>query len=118
MLGMRVTYTFYVPGTLAASVFPCWVLDAPMTLVAISAVTSNDSDATLKFGTTDDDDAYLKSTTIGDSYVPVEFTASDFVGGQPVHIPAGTILKATLDFNGASGTAAQNLTIVVTMLEG
>ena len=44
-----------------------------MSLVHVSAVAFNDSDATLKIGTSTDDDEFLVETAIGDSGTPSEF---------------------------------------------
>jgi hypothetical protein len=118
MQGKHLIFPVHIPGTLAANVTFHWKTPMPLQLVEIQAVASNDSDATLKVGTTSDDDAYLTAGVIGDSAVPVVKDKDDFVGTQPVHIAAGTVILATLDFDGAGGTAAQNVTIVLTFTEG
>ncbi len=110
--------TYHIPGTLAANVTPRATLPCNCTLLHVSAVASNNSDATLKIGTSTDDDACLAECTIGDSGTPVEKTRADFIGGQYPRLTDGTILLITLDFDGSSGTAAQNVTIVLTFAEG
>jgi hypothetical protein len=77
------------------------------------AVTSNDSDATIKIGT---DDEFLAETTIGDNGTPSEFDRSDFVDQHP-RIEDGDIIVITVDYDGASGTVAADLTLVLTFLE-
>ena len=89
-----------------------------MSLHHVSAVASNDSDATLKIGHASDDDAYMVATAIGDSGAYTRYDRDDFVGDQFPHIAGGTTIVVTLDYDGASGTAAQNAEICVTFTEG
>ncbi|MFW9820000.1 MAG: hypothetical protein ACFFE5_10355 [Candidatus Thorarchaeota archaeon] len=56
---------------------------------------------------------------------PVEFDADDWydsAGNQPgvyfPHIADGTVVVVTVDYDGASGTAANDLTVVLTFAEG
>ena len=103
-------------GTLSAD--DAWEFMMPVgaILYHVSAVASNDSDATLKIGNSSDDDAYMVASTIGDSGTPAEKDRDDFVDDQYPHIAAGTNVVITLDHDGASGTAAQNVQIVITFL--
>jgi len=110
--------SYHIAGTLAANIDIRFKLPCDCSLVHVSAVASNDSDATLKIGTSTDDDAYLAASAIGDSNVPVERDRDDFVGGQFPHVTRGTSMAFALDFDGAAGTAAQNVTFVATFLEG
>jgi hypothetical protein len=87
-----------------------------LSLVHVSAVASNDSDATLKIGTSTDDE-FLAETTIGDSRTPSEFDWGDFVDQHP-RIEDGDIVVLTLDYDGATGTAAADLTLILTFTEG
>lgn len=109
---------FHFPGTLAANITPKWTSPINCTLIHVSAVASNNSDATLKIGTSADDDIFLVAAVIGDSGTPVEFERSSFVGTQFPRIADGDIIIVTLDFDGAAGTAAANVTIEMTFLEG
>jgi hypothetical protein len=113
-----VQQSYHIPGTLAANITIYFTVPFDCQLVHVSAVASNDSDATLILGPSTDTDGYLESCTIGDSAVPVEKGRSNFVGGEYPHIADGTIFVATLDFDGAGGTAAQNVTLVLTFTEG
>lgn len=108
------TMSFHLPGTLAANVLLNFKTPQKAKLVHVSAVASNDSDATLKIGNSTDDDAYLVAGVIGDTATPVEKVKADFVNAKYPSIPKGTTVVATLDFDGAAGTAAQNVTIVLT----
>jgi len=109
---------FHVPGTLAANITPKFTAPFNYTIIHVSAVASNDSDATLKIGTSADDDIFLAAATIGDSGTPKEFDRDDFIGTQYPRVADGDIFVITLDFDGSAGTAAQNVTIVITCLEG
>jgi len=111
-------HTFHVPGTLAANIGIYYTVPCDCQLQHVSAVASNDSDATLKIGNSGDDDAYLVAATIGDSGTPVEFVRSNFVGGQFPHIADGTIVSFILDYDGTGGTAADDFTLVATFSEG
>jgi len=117
------TMAFHIPGTLAADAAIKFVMPVNAQLIHVQSVATNDSDATLKVGTSADDDGYIAAHTIGDSSVPTEKEAiTDFAGAlagsQYPHITDGTIVVLTLDHDGAGGTAAQNVTIVLTFTEG
>ena len=114
---------YHIPGTLAADVAIKFIAPFDCQLVHVGAVASNDSDATLAVGTSADADGYITAYAIGDSGTPNEKQAlSDFngalAGSQYPHITDGTIVTADLDYDGATGTAAQNVTIVFTFTEG
>lgn len=108
----------HVPGALGANLLAVFTAPTGCQLVHVSAVASNDSDALLILGTTSDTDAYLESCVIGDSSVPVEKGRTDFVDDQFPVVADGDVVAVTLDYDGASGTAAQDVTIVLTFVEG
>ena len=114
----KFTHAFHIPGTLGADLAIVFTAPSDCQLIHSSAVASNDSDATLKIGTTSDDDAYLEAGVIGDSSVPVEKGRTDFIGDQFPRISDGDVVKLTLDHDGGAGTAAADVTIVLTFLEG
>jgi hypothetical protein len=94
-------------------------------LVHVSACASNDSDGTLTVGDSSDADEYLTSSVLGDSGTPAEYDGDDFVdsdgSSHDCYYPAindGTVVVVTVDYDGASGTAAQNVTVVLTFVEG
>lgn len=118
MQGNLFTHSVHLHGTLAANASGRFVLPFDCSLIRVSSVASNNSDATLLVGTTADDDAYLTAHTIGDSEVPATKSQADFVGAQFPHILAGTVLEWLLDFDGSAGTAAQNVTVVFWFTEG
>ncbi len=114
----KFTHAFHVPGTLAANISIMFTAPSDCQLVHVSAVASNDSDATLQLGTTSSAAAYLAAAVIGDSNVPVEKERADFVGAQFPRISNGDVVAAALDYDGGSGTAANDFTLVLTFLEG
>jgi hypothetical protein len=118
MQGNNPQLAFHIPGTLSADLAIVWTAYRDLSLLHVSAVASNDSDGTIKIGTTSDDDAYLAACTIGDSSVPAEKEKADFVGTEHPHIVDGTVLKITVDYDGSGGTAAADVTIVLTFAEG
>ena len=118
MQGKRLLFPVHIPGTLSANITYHFKAPFDLQLTGVQAVTSNNSDATIKVGTTSDDDAYILEATIGDSGVPKEFALGDFVGDQFPHITDGTVMLVTIDYDGSSGTAGANLTVVLVFTEG
>jgi len=119
MQGHHTQLAFHIPGTLTANIDIRAKVPFDCRIAHISAVASNDSDATLAVGISTDTDSILAAATIGDSQVPVEKTASNWATTNPTGVlNKGDILVLTLDFDGAAATAAQNVTIIVTLLEG
>ena len=119
------SHAFHIPGTLSANLDIRFTVPAPCSLVHVSAVSSNDSDATMALGTSADTDGFLAACVIGDSQTPVEKDWSDFdgalltdAGKENPHLADGDIFVITIDFDGASGTAADDLTLVLTFTEG
>ena len=114
---------FHIPGTLAANLSIKWTAPFDCQLVHVSAVGSNANDATLAVGDSTDADGFITAYAIGDSGTPVEKEAlTDFDGAladsQYPHISNGDIIALTLDYDGAAGTAADDVTIVLTFTEG
>ena len=118
MQGNKILVPIHVPGTLAANIVVKFSAPFDLTLEQVQAVTSNASSAQIKVGTSADDAAYLAFKDTGDSGVPGEWSRADFAGGQYPHVSDGVIVVVTVDFDGASGTAAQNLTALLTFSEG
>lgn len=126
MQGNKRTVAFHIPGTLAANLNIRWTADADMTLRHVSAVGSNANDATLAIGTSADTDGFITAYAIGDSNTPVEkegALSGDFDGALVSsksfpRISDGDVLALTLDYDGAGGTAADDVTIVLTFDEG
>ena len=109
---------FHVPGSAAANLKFVWTAPSPCQMVHISAVGSNANDATYTVGNTTTAAAYLAANAIGDSDVPDEVERTDFVGDQYPDIADGTVVAVAVDSDGAGGTAVDDLTIVMTFVEG
>ena len=114
---------FHFTGALGANVTITFTAPSDCQLVHISAVGSNDGDATLIVGDSDDADGYITAFAIGDSGTPVEKEAiTDFdgalAGSQFPDIDDGDIVIITIDYDGDGGTAAEDVTIVLTFVEG
>ena len=121
----KFTKSFHVPGTLTANLNIRFTLPGPCSLVHVSAVASNDSDATITLGTSADVDGFLAACVIGDSNTPVEKELADFdgalltnAGSEYPRCADGTIFVVVLDYDGAAGTAADDFTLVLTFSEG
>ncbi len=123
MDGMRFVVSVHLHGTLAANAQGAFSLPCGATLVEVSAVGSNANDATLQVGTSASAAGVKAATAIGDSSVPVVWGPSAFGGAlcdqvSGPHFADGTIMTWLLDFDGAAGTAAQNVGLLFTFLEG
>ncbi|MDI9549562.1 MAG: hypothetical protein QM346_18365 [Chloroflexota bacterium] len=123
MQGARFTVAVHLGGTLAANQQGVIQLPCAATLIEVSACGSNSNSATLQLGTTTDVDGIMAAAAIGDSSVPAVFAAEDFDGDladgvNPLHLADDTVVAWLLDYDGSSGTAAQNVDILFTFLEG
>ena len=123
MQGARFTVAVHIGGTLAANQQGVIQLPCAATLAEASACGSNNNSATLQLGTSADADGIMTAAAIGDSSTPAIFAAADFDGVladglNPLHLADGTVITWLLDYDGASGTAAQNVDILFTFLEG
>lgn len=126
MTGLMFPVLVHLHGTLAANA--TGVVYVPLqgaTLVSVTVCGSNENDAKLTVGTSDDADGILKAGAAGESSVPAVFDASKFDGAladpnklSAPHLAKGTVLTWTLDFDGAGGTAAADVDIQFTFLEG
>ncbi len=119
MQGIKIVKSFHFHGTLAANVIVTFTAQASMHLLHVSACAANDSDATLMAGISTDTNSILTAAVIGDSGAPVEKTVSDFDAVNSTgKVNTGDIFVATLDFDGAAGTAAADVTLIFTFTEG
>jgi len=123
MQGMHFTYSVHLHGTLAANARGEFILPFNAELIAVSVGNSAATDALLDVGTSADRDGILSAVAVGDSGTPTEYEFNDWDGalataGVPFRFNKGDILAWDLDFDGASGTAAANASIVFTFSEG
>ena len=110
-----------IPGTLTANVDFSFVAPFDMQLVKVSAICDASTSFILDIGENDtpDLDAYLDGVTVtGDATDGTEYTESDFVNDQHPHIAAGTDVIVSVDYDGGAGTAAANVSILLTFSEG
>ena len=121
----KFAHSIHVPGSLAADMAVYFTVPSDCTLVHVSAVASNDSDATLALGTSADTNGFLEACVIGDSGTPVEKEVADFdgallsdAGSEHPRLQDGDIFAIVVDFDGAGGTAADDFTLVLTFQEG
>ncbi len=112
--------SYHIPGALAASPVIKFTTPFDMQLIHVSAVQSDTDTATLKIGTSADDDGYLVASNFGVSGTPAEFDRDNFTGalitsGQFPHIAKGTIVVITITDHGSH---SNDPTVVLTFTEG
>ncbi len=123
-MGDIFTVAFNYHGTLSADCQGQFHLYQPATLIHVSFCASNASDATLDVGDAGDADGIIDGGACGDSGTPAEFGPAEFNGAlcdqvSGYNFPSDDeIVKFSIDYDGASGTAAQNVTLVFTFLAG
>lgn len=117
---------FHIPGTLGANLTIKWTTPSDCQLVHVSAVATDANAAGLEVGSSADPDGYITKYSIGVSSTPVQKELlSDFDGAlansQFPHIVDGTIVALALDYDyndGGGSAASDNVTIVLTFVEG
>jgi hypothetical protein len=103
-----ITPNWYISGTLAANHTILFELPYAWKFYGVKVCSSNDSDATLAAsGATAG--TLFSATTIGDSGDPKYIQPTSY----PVDIAANELVTLTLDYDGAGGTAAQNVMLVL-----
>jgi hypothetical protein len=119
MQGDHFAVSYHTAGTLAANHSFTFTAPFDMTLEFVSAVGSNTNNGILDVGYTGALEAYVLNKDIGDGGVPGTVDApGEFVGSNYPHIAAGTVVVATLDYDGAGGTASADFTLVMVFSEG
>lgn len=113
----NVKYCFAHAGALSANWVFAFELDHAFMPRHVSVVGSNDSDATIKIGTSTDDDALMVAKDFGDSNDPAEYDEDDFADSD-YQFSKGDIVLVTIDFDGDGGTAVQDPTVVLSGLLG
>ena len=121
----KFSHAFHIPGTLSAAIYLAFPVPSDCILTHIGAVASNATDATFTVGTSSDTDGILTDGTVGQSYVPDEFELADFdgalltdAGKEYPRLEDGDVVRIAIDHDGDAGTAAQNVTLVLTFCEG
>lgn len=119
MQGDHFTVSYHTAGTLAANHSFVFKVPFPCQLVAVSASGSNANNGILDVGVTGALDSYVSNMDVGDSDVAAILDENtDFEGDQFPHAAAGANIIATLDYDGAGGTAVHDFTLVLTFTEG
>jgi len=123
--GQTFALSFHIYAALSDNAVIWWTAPFDCTLLHVSAVATNDSDATLAIGDSSDADEYLTASVLGDSGTPAEYDGDDFVDTDGnthtryyPRIVDGTVVRITIDYDGDGGTAAEDVTIVLTLAEG
>ena len=115
----KFSHIIVVPGTLSANVIAKYTVPSDCRIVHVSSVASNNSDGRFKIGNSSDDDCYLLYSNLGDSGTPAVLSApTDFRNDAYPRISKGEVVVITIDYDGISGTAAQDVTLVLTYQEG
>ncbi len=112
------TYTFHIPGTLTADLHIAFALPCACQLVHVSAVGSNQHDAVWQIGEPQQAGAYLPLQQVGRLGNPLVNRRTEFTGGQYPHLAQDSLLNIFVDYDGAEGTAVQNLTLALTFAHG
>ncbi len=119
MLGNFFAVTYHTAGTLAANHSFKFKLPFDAQLVFVSAVGSNTNNGILDVGSSSAAEAYVKDLDVGDGGTPALVDAdTEFESDVFPHITKGTIIVAALDYDGASGTAVADFTLVLGFLVG
>jgi hypothetical protein len=103
------TTNWFFAGALGANVSVNPEFPFPVRLIGVKAHASNDSDATLAVT------SIVTAAVIGDSGDPAYLEPT---GAEVAQIAKNTVIPFVLDYDGASGTAAQNVEIVAVWKAG
>lgn len=116
--------TIHVPGT-GVDMNVYWIEPSACQLVHVSAVSSAAQNGTFQIGDSSDQNEFLTASAIGDSGTPNEFDGDDFVDtsgntGTRIYprIAAGTIVRISVDTDGGVSGTADDITLVLTFVEG
>ena len=108
-----VLYNDYFDGTLSANVVRYIEFPWPATFVKAKGLASNDSSAT--FGVSGASTMSITASAIGDSGDPATISPAS---GDVAYEVADSLITMTLDYDGATGTAAENVHLQVWFLVG
>jgi len=119
MQGNHFAVSYHTAGNAAANHVFTFTAPFDCTLEYVSAVGSNTNNGILDIGYTGALEAYVLNKDVGDGLVPGTVDApGEFVGSNYPHIAAGTVVTASLDYDGAGGTAVADFTLVMVFTEG
>jgi hypothetical protein len=106
----------YFDGTLAANVTRIVEFPWPVTFEAAKCWASNDSSATLAIAGTST--MSIAAQVIGDSADPRTIRPTEAEKASTAGEPADSKITITLDYDGSSGTAAENVHLLIWFLTG
>lgn len=112
----RVMFNDFFTGTLSANVTRYVEFPFPVTFEAAKCVASNDSSATLAIsgaGTMS-----IAAQVIGDSGDPRTIVPTEAEKASTAGEAANGLITITLDYDGTSGTAAENVHLLIWFLTG
>jgi len=114
----KFVHTVHVPGT-GTDMSVRWKVPSDCTLLHVSACTSSDDSAKMEIGDASDADAHLTSSAVGSgANAIVEFDKDDFVGTEFPRLQDGDTLVITVDTDGGVSGTGDDLTLVLTFVEG
>ncbi len=116
MQGTYLTHSFYHAGGDDADKATRVLFPFPVQLVNVAAVTDANTSFILDVGTEADPDAYLDGVTVAAG--TTIYDKDDYVGGNPVHIDANTIIVVSIDHDGGDGTDGTNMIVNLLFTEG
>jgi len=112
----RIVINDFFTGTLGANVTRYFEAPVPVTFEWAKCWASNDSSATLAFaGATK---MAIAAQVIGDSGDPRTIVPTAAEKAATAGEPANSLITITLDYDGSSGTAAENVHLFVSFLLG
>ena len=122
MQGNLFPIAFHHIGNMAANLVGEIKMPFPCSLVAISLSNSANSNGLLDVGPSTDTDGIANDLAVGNDtqtvFTPANFNGALATAGDPYHLNKDDIFVYTLDFDGAAGTAAANVTLVFWFMEG
>lgn len=121
MQGTYLSHSFYHAGGDDADKATRVTFPFPVQLVYVTAVCDADTSFILDVGyggASPDADAYLDGVTVTGATAPTVYDKDDFVGGQPIHIAANTIITVAIDHDGGDGTDGTNMIVNLLFTEG
>ena len=119
MIGNLFTIGIEMDATLTGNIVRRFQLPFSATLVKVNAGADNTLTFILDIGTAGDTDAYVDGVTItGVTATTTMISPSSFVGGEPIHIAAGTEVVISIDYDGGDGGDAAGINVDLWLREG
>lgn len=107
--------TLHIGGTLTGTAARAFQLPFAAQLTAVQVSAAANTDSKLNLGTAADEDAYVDDVSLPASGATLVLRRGDFVGGQNIHLPAGSVVVAKVT---KGGTAAADVTVFLNFTEG